>query len=175
MFHAKSGSANGHPADGTQYILSGSHPRGAIEIHPDLGSVAGHLLGSACNYLPPYIMVPGNNEQAASTRTGFLPASTRVFKTGGRDLSDPAWRVDALQVRPENAGQRLDERQRLLRAVDGGFAADSNALGGMDRFYEQAHDMLTSPRVAAAFNLRNEPAAVMRQAASGIRASQGAC
>ena len=30
MFHAKSG-ANGHP-DGTQYILSGAHPRGAIEM-----------------------------------------------------------------------------------------------------------------------------------------------
>jgi hypothetical protein len=169
MFHAKPG-ANCHP-DGTQYILSGAHPRGAIEM-PDLGSVTGHLLGSACNYLPPYVMVPGNNEQAGSTRTGFLPAATRVFKTGGRDLSDPAWRVDALQARPENAGGRLEERQRLLRVVDGGFAADSNALGGMDRFYEQAHDLLTSPRVAAAFNLQNEPAPLRARYGAGHR---GAC
>src|SRR5882672_3481759 len=79
--------ANGHP-DGTQYILSGARPRGPIEM-PDLGCVTGHLQGSECAYLPPYIMVPGNNEQGASTRTGFLPASTRVFKTGGNDLSDP--------------------------------------------------------------------------------------
>ncbi len=169
MHHAKPG-ANGHP-DGTQYILSGAHPNGALEM-PDLGSVAGHLLGSACTHLPPYIMVPGNNEQAGSTRTGFLPASTRVFKTGGRDLSDPAWRVDALLPRPENARQRLDDRQRLLRAVDGGFAADSNALGGMDRFYQQAHDMLTSPRVAAAFNLQNEPAPIRARYGAGHR---GAC
>ena len=169
MFHIKPG-ANGHP-DGTQYILSGSHPRGPIEM-PDLGCVAGHLQGSECRYLPPYVMVPGNNEQGASTRTGFLPASTRVFKTGGNDLSDPAWRVGDLQARPENAGPRLDERQRLLRLVDGGFAAGSSALGGMDRFYEQAHDMLTSPRVAAAFNLQGEPATVRARYGSGHR---GAC
>ena len=44
-----------------------------------IGSVVSHLLGSDCRYLPSYIMVPGNNEQAASTRTGFLPAGTRVL------------------------------------------------------------------------------------------------
>jgi hypothetical protein len=93
MFHAKPG-ANGHP-DGTQYTLSGAHPRGAIEM-PDLGCVAGHLQGSECACLPLYIMVPGNNEQATSTRTGFLPASTRAFKSGGNDLSDLRWRVGDL-------------------------------------------------------------------------------
>ena len=93
MFHAKSG-ANGHP-DGTQYILSGSHPREPLEM-PDIGSIVSHLLGSGCPFLPPYIMVPGNHEQAAETRNGFLPAATRVFKTGGRDLADPAWRVSNL-------------------------------------------------------------------------------
>jgi hypothetical protein len=62
MYHAKPG-ANGHP-DGTQYALSGAHPRSPIEM-PDLGSVAAHLLGSTCPFLPPYIMVPGNHEQAS--------------------------------------------------------------------------------------------------------------
>src|SRR5205814_1296022 len=47
MYHAKPG-ANGHP-DGTQYALSGSHPRGAVEM-PDIGSTASFLLGSQCRY-----------------------------------------------------------------------------------------------------------------------------
>jgi hypothetical protein len=168
MHHARPG-ANGHP-DGTQYVLSGAHPGGPIEM-PDLGSVAAQVLGSACPYLPPYIMVPGNHEQAASTRTGFLPASTRVFKTGGNDLSDPRWHVAALQPRDDNAGHRLDDRQRLLGALDSGFPR-RQSLGGMTRFYEQAHDMLTSPRVAAAFDLQREPPAARARYGRGHR---GAC
>src|SRR5262245_9365683 len=49
MYHPRP-SANGH-GDGTQYALSGANPRGPIEM-PDLGSVVGHVLGSACSYLP---------------------------------------------------------------------------------------------------------------------------
>ena len=48
---------------GRSTLSSGSHPRSAIEM-PDIGSVASHLLGSRCGYLPPYIMVPGNDEQS---------------------------------------------------------------------------------------------------------------
>jgi hypothetical protein len=165
MFHAKSG-ANGHP-DGTQYALSGSHPRSAVEM-PDIGSVASHLLGSRCGYLPPYIMVPGNDEQSAMTRNAFLPASTRVFKTGGRDLSDPAWTVNNLRPCPENTGDRLERRMRLLAEFD---HASYGPTSGMSRFYEQAHDVLTSPRVSAVFNLRNEPAAVRARYGAGHRGS----
>jgi len=170
MFHARTG-ANGHP-DGTQYILSGSHPSGPLEM-PDIGSIVSHVAGSACPFLPPYIMVPGNDEQAAETRNGFLPASTRVFKTGGHDLADPRWRVSNLLACAENAGKRLQERSRLLGSVEAGFMRSGpRALGGMERFYEQAHDILTSPQVASVFNLNNEPAAVREQYGRGHR---GAC
>lgn len=170
MHHDKPG-ANGHP-DGTQYVLSGAHPRNPIEM-PDVGSVVSHLLGSECSFLPPYVMVPGNHEQAAQTRNGFLPAGARVFKTGGRDLADPAWRVNNLLPCPENAGHRLDARQQLLGRLDAAFLqGGSRPDAGMQRFYEQAHDMLTSPRVASVFNLHNEPHAVRQKYGPGHR---GAC
>lgn len=171
MYHPGN-QANGHP-DGTQYMLAGAVPGGPMEM-PDIGSVVSHLIGSECRYLPPYVMVPGNNEQAASTRTGFLPAGTRVFKTGGYDLSDPAWRVNALQPRDENAGQRFSERGRLLAAVDANFGAEpaQRMLGGMERFYGQAFDMLSSPRVAQAFDLKREPSALRQKYGPGHR---GAC
>jgi hypothetical protein len=136
---------------------------------PDIGSVASTLLGSSCRYLPPYIMVPGNSEQASEARHGFLPASTKAFKTGGADLSAPDWKVGALQPRAENAGTRLDDRQRLLAAID---SKGGEALGGMDRFYEQAFDMVSSPRVAKAFNVAAEPAAIREKYGRGHR---GAC
>ena len=172
MYHAKGG-ANGHP-DGTQYMLSGAHPASATKM-PDLGSVASHVLGTRCKDLPPYIMVPGNHEQAAVTSTGFLPAGMKAFKTGGRDLSAPDWRVGDLNPRAENVEQRLADRRRLLQSVDSrllGPTGDRLGVGGMDRFYEQAFDTLTSSRVAKAFDYRGEPDRVRELYGKGHR---GAC
>lgn len=164
MYHPKTG-ANGH-GEGTRYMLSGAHP-GSVLPMPDLGSVAAHVLGSTCKYLPPYLMVPGNSEQANEAKPGFLPVSTRAFKTGGRDVSAPDWKVGAIQPRAENTGERLSDRQRLLAAVDG-----REPLGGMERFYEQAFDMVGSARVARAFDLSREPAALREKYGRGHR---GAC
>jgi hypothetical protein len=172
LYHPRGGISD-HGA-GTQYTLSGARPGGAVEM-PDLGAVAGHLLGSPCKYLPPYVMVPGNSEQNAEARHGFLPAGTRAFKTGGYDVSAPDWKVAALLPRPENAGERLSGRRRLLGAMDGrgfGTSRRRDALGGMDRFYEQAFDMVSSPKVERAFNLRTEPDRVRERYGRGHR---GAC
>ncbi|QEL14362.1 DUF1501 domain-containing protein [Limnoglobus roseus] len=163
--HHDRGGADAHP-NGTQYVLSGSHPAGALTM-PDIGSVVSQVMGSRAKHLPPYVMIPGNNEQAGETRTGFLPASTRVFKTGGRDLSDPAWKLDGLRVRAEFEGSRLQGRHDLRGALES-TASDSH---GMNRFYDQAFDMLTSPKVAGAFDLTREPAAVRERYGLGHRGS----
>jgi hypothetical protein len=171
MYHPRGG-ADGHP-QGTKYILSGSHPSGAVDM-PDIGSVASLRLGSACHYLPPYVMVPGNDEQAAETTNGFLAGSTRVFKTGGGDLSAPDWRVPDLVPPKDLAGRRLAARQTLLGEVEsrGMLRQAGLDVGGMDRFYDQAFDTLNSPRVAEAFDVRNEPAAIRERYGPGHR---GAC
>ncbi|MCE9562003.1 MAG: DUF1501 domain-containing protein [Planctomycetes bacterium] len=171
MWHQKPG-ASGHP-DGTQYALSGSHPSSTIPM-PDIGSVVSQILGTACPYLPPYIMVPGNHEQAAVTSTGFLPAGTKVFKTGGSNLADPKWKVGGLEPRPETPADRLAAREQLLSGMNAHFSqgSGSTAFGGMDRFYEQAFDTLTSPKVAKAFDYQGEPLSVRERYGIGHR---GAC
>ncbi|MBS0201872.1 MAG: DUF1501 domain-containing protein [Planctomycetes bacterium] len=168
MRHPKSG-ANGHP-DGTQYMLSGSHPSSPMEM-PDIGCIATKLLGSDCRDLPPYIMVPGNSEQNASARTGFLPAASRVFKTGGRDVSNPDWKVADLLPRGENAGTRLGARRQILHSLDTRFNVGHD-IEGMDRFYSQAFDTLTSSRVSSAFDLKTETPATRELYGRGHR---GAC
>ena len=173
MHHAKGG-ADAHP-NGTQYALSGSHPTNAAITMPDIGSIVSHSLGSSCKYLPPYIMVPGNHEQAAETRSGFLPAGLRVFKTGGRDLADPNWKIDGLNARSENQGDRFSERHALRDSLDQRQTASAHSSAdavGMDRFYDQAFDMLTSPKVAEAFDLKRETPAVRDAYGAGHR---GAC
>ncbi|MFO0826491.1 MAG: DUF1501 domain-containing protein [Gemmataceae bacterium] len=170
MYHPKAG-ASGHP-DGTQYMLSGSHPGSAIHM-PDMGSIVSHILGTTCPYLPPYIMVPGNHEQAAVTSTGFLPASTKVFKTGGANLADPKWKVGGLEPRPETPADRLTAREQLLTGMNARFSpGNGTSFGGMDRFYEQAFDTLTSPKVAKAFDYQGEPVSVREKYGIGHR---GAC
>lgn len=172
MYHAKAG-ADAHP-NGTQYALSGAHPSGPTEM-PDIGSIVSRILGAANPVLPPYIMIPGNHEQAAETRTGFLAAANKVFKTGGRDLSDPKWQVADLLARPENVDRRLGDRQRLLASLDGPFLGATgrqSSLDGMDRFYEQAFDTLTSRKVTEAFNIQNETESIRQKYGAGHR---GAC
>ena len=165
MWHDKAG-ANGHP-DGTQYILSGSHPNSPLEM-PDIGCIVTKLLGSECRELPPYVMVPGNDEQNASARTGFLPAASRVFKTGGNDLSDPNWKVADLLPLAANQGLRLDSRRQILTAVNSNFAT-GNEVAAVERFYAQAFDTLTSPRVDLVFNLANESPAMRELYGRGHR------
>jgi hypothetical protein len=171
MHHRSGRVAAGHP-DGTQYALSGSHPGSVFEM-PDIGSMVAHVLGTECRDLPPYIMVPGNHEQAAMTRTGFLPAGTRVFKTGGRDLSAREWNIASTLTRADVPAPRLVGRQHLLASFENRAPGHTGVnSGGMDRFYEQAFDMMTSPRVAAAFDYQGEPARIRDRYGRGHR---GAC
>ncbi len=170
MRHVRVG-ADDHP-NGTHYALSGSHPVNPLSM-PDIGSVAAQVRGTDCRYLPPYIMVPGNNEQAAVASNGFLPVSTRAFKTGGRDVSDPSWRVGELMARADHQGPRLDRRRELLQHVDNAVMTGGRLhVAGMDRFYEQAFDTLNSTLVNRAFDLRTEPDGVRHLYGAGHR---GAC
>lgn len=169
--HHEKGGADAHP-NGTQYALSGAHPSSILEM-PDVGSVVSLLIGTHNPSLPPYVMIPGNSEQAAETRTGFLPESLSVFKTGGRDLSDQNWEVADLLARVDNSGVRLNNRKQLLQSLDQRFTSESEktSLSGMDRFYQQAFDSLTSREVAHAFDLSAEPESVRAEYGRGHRGS----
>ena len=154
MHHERNG-ASGHPT-GTQYALSGEMPGGPLEM-PDIGSVAVQRSGSACSYLPPYIMVPGNHEQHRASRVGFLPASAKVFKTAGKDLSDPKWKVNDLGLLAGIEPGRFRDRSDLLSNLNLGFAA--TGAGPVDAYSSlssQAADLLTNPLTQRAFRLDEE-------------------
>lgn len=166
MYH-QGGAVNGHP-NGTQYALSGAVPGGPLEM-PDIGGVVSHRLGTRCDYLPPYIMVPGNHEQAKETRQGFLPASTKVFKTGGRDLSDPNWKVPNLGLLAGVDSRRFENRQDLLSNLDVAIATPSAPIDNLQAVRDQAAEILTNPAASSAFNLAEEPQAIREQYGVGHR------
>jgi hypothetical protein len=167
MHHNRNG-ASGHPT-GTQYALSGELPGGPLEM-PDIGSVAVHRIGSQCQYLPPYIMVPGNHEQHRASRVGFLPASAKVFKTAGKDLSDPKWKVNDLGLLAGIQPERFRDRSNLLSNLNVGFAAsDARQVESYSTLTDQAENLLTNPLTQRAFKLDEEPDAVRNQFGRGHR------
>ena len=104
---------------------------------------------------------------------GFLSANTKVFKTGGGDLSDPTWKVTTWPDAGVDEGRfhdRLDPpttSARLRRRRDQ-HAEPCRPCS----VYEQATDMLSNPRVAGRFKLADESDAVRDAYGRGHR---GAC
>ena len=163
------GVGNSHPK-GSQYIYSGEAPGGPVEM-PDIGSIVSARKGSRARHLPPYIMVPGNNEQAAHTRVGFLPPAHTVFKTGGRDLSKSGWTVPNLGLIGGIDVRRFQDRRDLLSTLDVGLigAADNRKARTVESIAEQAEDMLSNPLTRRAFDLESEPPALRDRYGRGHR------
>ena len=150
----------GHP-EGTAFVLQGAIPGGPLQM-PDMGTAVAHIAGSPNPQLPPYVMIPGNGEQSYNTSYGFLSAGLKVFKTGGRDLSAPGWKVNDLGFLAGVDNRRFRDRQDLLSNLDVGLTAsvDTANTGSsqtMEKLFRQAFDMLGNPQTQAAFDLSTEP------------------
>ena len=156
-----------HPA-GTAYMLQGNNPSSPLR-YPDAGCVVSEVLGSECSYLPPYIMVPGNSEQAYNTTHGFLPASRAAFKTGGEDLSDPHWTVAGLM--PQVGTERIDRRHALLTRLETPFSrtVGDDLVDAARGSYEQAFNAIGSPKARAAFDFHTESPKTIEQYGQGHR------
>lgn len=127
---------------------------------PDIGSVVSHLKGTDCPQLPGYIFCPGVNMPNHVSSTGFLPASRAPWKLGtkglGEDVADPAWKVAALTPQAGLNRGRMADRRRLLGEVNRSTHARIEAARPLQSYYENAFELLTSPRVQQAFDLDSE-------------------
>lgn len=139
---------------GTHNMYTGYRPSPAIH-YPSFGSVVSHELGSR-NDLPPYICIP--NLPTSFAGTGYLGSAYGPFSLG----SDPAnanFRVRDLNLPNGVDEKRFAERKDLRSVVDEHFSTleKSDALDGMDSFYQRAYAMLSSEKARAAFSVKDEP------------------
>ncbi|QDV51747.1 hypothetical protein Enr17x_38050 [Gimesia fumaroli] len=127
---------------------------------PDIGSVVTDQMGTDCRQLPGYIFCPGINMPNHVTSTGFLPASRAPWKLGtknlGENLADPTWKVKSLQLNPKLSTQRFNQRRELLSQLDRSAVAKTESAETLQAYYENAVDLLTSPRIQASLNLSTE-------------------
>lgn len=144
---------------GTHNMFTGYKPSPAVN-YPSFGSVVSKELGGR-NSLPPYVCIPQkiNNNGQDVAGTGYLPTSFGPFSLG----SDPA--APGFKVRDLNSdvsADRFERRRSILDTVDSHFryAENSDNLAAMDTFYQQAFDLISSPKAKGAFDLAKETEAV---------------
>lgn len=144
---------------GTHNMFTGYKPSPAVN-YPSFGSVVSNQLGGR-DSLPAYVCIPQkiNNNGQDVAGTGYLPTSFGPFSLG----SDPA--TPGFKVRDLNSdvsADRFARRRSILDTVDSHFRYSENGdnLAAMDTFYQQAFDLISSPKARGAFDLEKESDAI---------------
>ncbi|MEY2880868.1 MAG: hypothetical protein RLZZ15_3248 [Verrucomicrobiota bacterium] len=139
---------------GTHSMFTGYRPSPAIQ-YPSMGAVVSHELGARAD-LPPYILIP--NQTTPYAGTGFLGSAYGAFALGSDPASD-AYSVRDLTLPGGVDTARFAERREMRAVVDAHFSAleKSDALDGLDTFYQRAYAMISSDKARAAFDIKAEP------------------
>jgi len=139
---------------GTHNMFTGYRPSPAIQ-YPSFGSIVSHELGSK-NELPPYVCIPSVPNTFAGT--GYLGSAYGAFSLGN-DPTRKDFKVRDLTLPGGVDDARFATRREMRAAVDAHFSAleKSDALEGMDSFYQRAYSMISSDKARAAFSMNDEP------------------
>lgn len=146
-------------SDGGIVVLTGKRPQvldptsQSKSEHPDFGSVTSRLRGFGSSGVPPYIAIP---RKPYMTRPTYLGAHHGAFEVG--DPSAANYRPPQVKLQAGRDARFLDDRRRLLASFDR-LRRQRDATGqfaATDNFRDLAFQMLTSPRVARAFDLSKE-------------------
>lgn len=131
---------------------------------PSIGSVASRLLGARNASVPAFVgLAPdaGHPPYGSPGHPGFLGVGHAAFRPSGPARADMT--LNAISQ------DRLADRKQLLSSIDR-IRRDIDARGtlsDLDGINEQALGILTSSRLADAFNLDQEPADVRERYGSG--------
>lgn len=157
------------------FALSGKRvPAANLTAEPNVGAVVAKALGTRAG-LPGYIAVPGTTRPGPPPTNlftgGWLGREYAPFATGGRATNEdftagvreaPEEDFARQAVQPARGldTDRLQERRSLRERLDAGLGAMEGSGDVLERHYRAAFEMLLSPEVRRAFDLRAEPEAV---------------
>lgn len=122
--------------------------------HPDFGSVTSAVQGIGPNAMPPYVAIP---RKPYMTRPTYVGLHHSALETG--DPNSSSYQPPQIKLAAGRDGEFLAQRQTLLQKFDR-LRSDldtSGQLEGVDKFQELAFEMMTSPHVAKAFAIEQEP------------------
>jgi len=105
--------------------------------------------------LPAYVTLP---KKVSFGSAAYLGASYNPF-TPDANPNEAGFRVRNLTLPGRVSAERLEQRKKLVGDIDT-IRRDIDLkgdLGGLDTFYRDAMEMVTSPKATAAFDVNNEP------------------
>lgn len=145
--------------DGSIEVLTGKTPpvpdltSTNFSEHPDFGMIASRERGFRADGMPQYVGIP---KVPFMVRPAYLGVSHAGFPTG--DPSVANFRPGALTLDAGLNASRLDDRQGLMRQFDALRRSHDHAAisPGDDPLRDVAHQMLTNPNVARAFDISRE-------------------
>jgi uncharacterized protein (DUF1501 family) len=111
--------------------------------------------------MPPYVAVPhlrGGTDNFFHY-SAYLGGAANPFIVES-DPNLPSFRVKNLSLAKDLTFDRLEDRRAVRSRLDGLKRASEKQAGHLDEHYQQAFDLLTSKRVAQAFDVAAEPARV---------------
>jgi hypothetical protein len=162
------------------FALSGRKvPMAQIMTEPNIGAVVCRLHGGRAGF-PGYVAVPGTTRPGPPPTNlfvgGWLGRQYAPFATGGaprnedftariREAAEEDFHMQCLQAPAGVSPERLSGRRSLRGRLDAGLRRLEShpAAAALAQQYEGAFQMLTSPAVRAAFDLRREPGPVRDQ------------
>jgi hypothetical protein len=124
---------------------------------PSLGSCVSLLRGSNQPGLPPYVAVPhlrGGTDNFYHY-AAYLGGSTNPFIVDS-DPNVKGFKVKNVALSTGLSLQRVEDRRGLLEHFDHMRRTGVRKIADMDQHYERAFHLLTSPRVASAFDINAE-------------------
>lgn len=147
----------GH-STGDQMCFTGynSGPAPDINVHPSCGSIVSEQLSHERPEMPAYVMIP---KMDPGTGPAYLGVKHKPFET----IADPAdpgpFVLPDFKLSEGLSSARLGERRTLQQNFDRlcRQTQRSEQMEAMDKFDQQAIDMLLSPASAKAFDLDSEP------------------
>jgi hypothetical protein len=144
----------GSHAPGSLYLLAGSKPLPSLK-YPTYGSVVTKEKKTAQD-MPPFVAVPF--EPSESPGAGYLGVAYNSFSVNA-DPASPKFNVRAISLPDGTSVERVSRRNDLRDRLDQTFAGQpgDEVIAGLDRFEQQAFDIVRSPRARRAFDLNQEP------------------
>jgi hypothetical protein len=139
---------------GTIYLTTGNRPTPALD-YPSLGSLASKLLPAATG-VPAYVTF-GEGKAGAVANAGFLGTAYNPFEVEGSP-DRGGLKVQGVSLPDGFTVEDLEKRDKLVERFDARFKEldDTDLPASLDRFHQQALDILRSDKTRKAFDVNQE-------------------
>jgi hypothetical protein len=140
---------------GTAYMATGHAPSPALE-YPSLGSLAARVLPAPAG-VPPYVLFTAARASGFRGGAGFLGPGYNAFEVeGGAERG--RIRLEGVALPDGFTAEQLVRRKQLRDRFDARFKAldEADVPASLDRFGQQALDILRSDKTRKAFDLAQE-------------------